>query len=226
MRRQVPSLALLLLAACAPAPSNDGPARTQAARDSLARERADAVARAQQDSINRAQPGYIVDSILPIAEEMRRFRAAVGGDAATALRGGSGSRDGLVARFAAALAAGDSAALRRLAVSPREFIDLVYPESPNTRPPYQQAPGLLWRQIQLPSGTGFHRLLERHGGRPFRVDTLRCPFPPEVQGNNRLHAGCTVRFVSGTDAAREGRLFGTIVERQGHFKFVSFTNMY
>lgn len=226
MRRHLSSLVLALFAACAPARSDDTAAGAHAAPDSAARERADAIARARQDSINRAQPGYIVDSILPIAEEMRRFRAAVGGNPATALRGGSASRDGLVARFAEALAAGDSTALRRLAVTPREFIDLVYPESPYTRPPYRQSPGLLWSQIQLPSGSGVRRLVERHGGRPFVVKTLRCPTPPEVQGNNRLHAGCTVQFFSGTDAAREGRLFGTIVERQGHFKFVSFANMY
>lgn len=216
----------MALLACTPASSGDTGARVGAVHDSVARERADSVARARQDSINRGQPGYVVDSILPIAEEMRRFRAAVGGDPATALRGGSNSRDDLVARFAEALASGDSAALRRLAVSPREFIDLVYPESPYTRAPYRQAPGLLWRQIQPPSGNGLRRLLERHGGRPLRVEALRCPSSREVQGSNRLHVGCTVRFVSGTDAAREGELFGTIIERHGQFKFVSFANMY
>ncbi len=226
MRRRLSPLALLLLAACTQAPADGAVARVDAARDSVTRQRADSLARARQDSINRAQPGYIVDSILPIAEEMRRFRNAVGGEPVTALRGGSDSRDGLVARFAEAIAAGDSTALRRLAVTPREFIDLVYPESPYTRPPYRQSPGLLWRQMQLPSGSGLRRLLERHGGRPFHVESLRCPSPPETQGNNRLHAGCTVRFASGADAAREGRLFGTILERQGHFKLVSFTNMY
>ncbi len=226
MRHRFSPLALLLLAACTPAPSDDTIVHADAARDSVTRERADSLARAHQDSINRAQPGYIVDSILPIAEEMRRFRSAVGGDPVTALRGGSDSRDGLVARFAHVLAANDSTALRRLAVTPREFIDLIYPESPYTRPPYRQSPGLLWRQMQLPSGSGLRRLIERHAGRPFRIETLRCPPTPEVQGNNRLHTGCTVRFASGADSAREGRLFGTIVERQGHFKFVSFANMY
>lgn len=226
MRRSFARLSLLLLAACAQAPADRAVAGVDAARDSVARERTDSLARARQDSINRAQPGYIVDSILPIAEEMRRFRLAVGGDPATALSDGGRSRDALVARFAEALAAGDSAALRRLAVSPREFIDLIYPESPYTRPPYRQSPGLLWQQMQLPSGSGLRRLLERHGRRPFHIETLRCPSPPEAQGLNRLHVGCTVRFVSGTDAAREGELFGTIIERNGRFKFVSFTNMY
>ncbi|MBA4072388.1 MAG: hypothetical protein C0497_11210 [Gemmatimonas sp.] len=204
----------------------DAPGRDTAAADSLARARTDSMTRVRQDSINRARPGYIVDSILPIEEEIRRFRIAVGGAPASRLTGGAASQDALVAALAQAISANDSIALRRLAVTAREFIDLVYPESPYTRPPYRQAPGLLWRQIQMPSGSGVRRLVERHGGRPFHVEQLHCPSSPEVQGNNRLYVGCTVRFVSGTDAAREGRLFGSIIERHGQFKFVSFANMY
>lgn len=198
----------------------------RARSDSLSAALADSAGRVRQDSINRAQPGYIVDSILPIDEEVRRFRAAVGGSAATALSGGAPSRDDLIARLAAAVSARDSAALRSLALSPREFIDLVYPSSPYTKPPYRQAPGLLWSQIQLPSGTGFVRLLERLGGKPLRVEALSCPGKPERQGDNLLHANCTVRFASGDAPLREGRLFGTILERRGRFKFVSFANMY
>ncbi|MHB1311836.1 MAG: hypothetical protein ACYC3L_07440 [Gemmatimonadaceae bacterium] len=214
----------LFLAACTQ--SGGGDAATRAVTDSLAAVRADSVASARQDSINRAQPGYVVDSILPIEEEVRRFRAAVGGHAVSALADAAPSRDALVARFAAAVSARDSVALRALAVSPREFIDLVYPSSPNTKPPYVQAPGLLWSQIQLHSRSGFVRLLERLGGKPLHVQDLSCPATPERQGENLLHANCTVRFATGDAPLRDGRLFGTILERHGRFKFVSFANMY
>jgi len=227
MRSSVRALSVvsLLVVACS-SRSNDA-VDAHARGDSLAVARADSGARARQDSINRTQPGYIVDSILPIEEEVRRFRAAVGGSAVTTLSGGAAaSRDALVAQFAAAVSARDSSALRSLAISPREFIDLVYPSSPYTRPPYRQAPGLLWSQIQLPSGTGFARLLERLGGKPLRIEALTCPGRPERQGENQLHANCTVRFALGGAPLREGRLFGTILERQGRFKFVSFANMY
>ena len=214
----------LLAAACTSGVGSDAAAR--AGTDPFAAARADSVARARQDSVNRAQPGYIVYSILPIEEEVRRFRAVVGGTAISALAGGAPSPDSLVARFAAAVSARDTIALRALAVSPREFIDLVYPSSPYTKPPYRQSPGLLWSQIQLPSGTGFIRLLERLGGKPLHVDALSCPGRPEFQGENLLHASCTVRYASGDAPLREGRLFGTILERHGRFKFVSFANMY
>lgn len=218
---------VLTLASCAsPTPDASSAHSGLLAADSLARLRADSVARARQDSTNRAQPGYIVDSIRPLAEEVRRFKTVVGGTPATALEGGAPSRDELVARFAGAIAAHDSVGLWQLALTPREFIDLVYPSSPFSKAPYRQPPGLLWSQIQMPSRTGYRRLLERFAGRPLRVDDLRCPRPVETQGENRLHPGCVVRFAAGSAPPRDGTLFGTIIERHGRFKFVSFANMY
>lgn len=188
--------------------------------------RADSAARARQDSINRRQPGYIIDSILPLEEEMRRFRAAVGGTPTLELRDGAGTREALIARFAAALSAKDTLALRRLAITPREFIDVVYPSSPYTKAPYRQSPSLTWQQIQLPSQSGLQRLLDRHGGHPLRIAALRCATPPERQGDNLLHANCTVEFSVGSGPVRTGRLFGTILEHSGQFKLLSFSNMY
>lgn len=225
--RRAAVLALVLAslaAACAPSAGGDAAGASGAGAEASAP--TDSLARARQDSINRAQPGYIVDSILPIEEEIRRFTAAVGGTRVAALSGGATSVDALVARFASAVAARDTIALQRMALSAREFIDIVYPESPYTRPPYRQAPGLLWSQIQLPSRSGLRRLLERHGGHPLRIASVRCPGAPERQGNNRLHVSCTVQFATDTGALRDGRLFGTLIERDGRFKFVSFTNMY
>src|SRR5262245_66450399 len=58
--------------------------------------RRDSIARARQDSINRAQPGYVIDSTLPVQEELRRFPEAVGGKPVTALCDSRHSRDELV----------------------------------------------------------------------------------------------------------------------------------
>ena len=186
--------------------------------------RADSLARACQDSINRTLPGYVIDSILPIEEEVRRFRLAAGGTPVTALGGGSPSREALVRRFVAALAAGDSTGLAAMALSPREFIDLVYLESPYTRPPYRQAPQLLWGQMQNSSRKGFIRLLRRVGGLPLHYVSHRCATPPEVQGRNRLHAACTVAIRDDRHRTETHRLFGSIIARDGIYKFVGYAN--
>ena len=185
---------------------------------------ADSIARASQDSVNRTLPGYIVDSIRPVEEELRRFRAAVGGDSATVLAGGATSRAELVRQFIEAVATADTIKLRRMMLTPREFSDIVYPESPYTRSPYQQAPGLVWSQIETSGTTGLTRLLRRLGGQSLRYISHKCSDEPEIQGSSRIWKGCTIQMRSPTGEAGSGRLFGSIVEREGHFKFINYAN--
>lgn len=216
-------------AACSPARDKSSTVNVE---DSL---RADSIARARQDSINRTLPGYVVDSILPVEEELRRFRLAIareerqrgGTDAgapATTLIGGTRSRDALVRRFISALTTNDSSALREMLVTAREFADLVYPESEYTHPPYRQSPALVWNQIRNPSSSGVTRLLRRIGGTRLEYVSHSCDRSPERQGASLIWAGCTVRIVDQTRDTTSQRLFGSIIARDGTFKFVSYSN--
>lgn len=186
--------------------------------------RADSIARARQDAINRATPGYVIDSILPIDEEVRRFRVAIGGHPTVTFQNGSNTREALVRRFVKALVARDSADLRAMLLSPREFADLVYPESPYTHPPYRQSPALVWNQIQNPSESGLTRLVRRLGGQPLRYDGYACEAKADLQGHNLIWTGCVLRLADQTGEIRANRLFGSIIERDGKFKFVSYAN--
>jgi hypothetical protein len=191
--------------------------------DSLRAVVADSIARARQDSINRSLPGYVVDSILPLDEEIRRFRVGLP-DGPAQLQNGAASRNQLVRAFAKAVEHSDTAALERLVISRAEFAYLIYPESPYTREPYDQSPALVWMAIQNPSLTGARRLLQRFGGTSFGLQAVECPLPPERQGANRLWSGCTVLVATDSTSSVRRRLFGTIVERDGRFKFVSYRN--
>ena len=194
---------------------------TRTARDST---RADSVARSRQDSINRTLPGYVVDSILPEEEQLRRFREAVGGSPVTGLAHASPSRDALVRRFVRAVGAADSSELTAMALDAREFADLVYPESPSTSPPYRQDPSLVWRTVQNPSASGLRRLLRRAGGKPVTLVSYRCEATPHRQGRNVLWSGCRVRLADAGGDTATHRLFGTIIEREGRFKFIGYSN--
>lgn len=219
--RNAPAAALMLItlaAACGP------DAAAHAARSPADSVRADSVARARQDSINRTLPGYVVDSILPVEAQLRRFRAATGGPEVTGLVGASPSRDALVSRFVRALAAADTAELLAMVVSAREFADLIYPESPNVHPPYQQDPALAWRMIQSPSGSGLTRLIRRAGGIPVTLAGYRCDPTPGVQGHNRFWTNCTLRLVGAQGDTSTHRFFGNIVERAARFKVMSYRN--
>lgn len=215
MRRLAFSLLLtLVLAAC-----GDGHA---ALMDSAL---ADSIARARQDSVNRAQPGYIVDSILPIEEHLRRFRADIP-DTIRALVGGARSRDQLVRSFVRSLEAADTAALIGLTISRAEFAWLVYPESPFIGPPYQQAPELVWMRHAAAGGTGLKRLLARLAGSPLGFEAWTCSDRPVIEGSNRLWRDCTVRFTKQPGETQTVQLFSSIIERQGRFKILSYANGY
>jgi hypothetical protein len=203
-----------------------GCGRAEARRDvdrAADRAVADSIARVRRDAINRAQPGYIVDSALPIEEALRRFRADLG-DAPSALRGGAPTRDALVASFVGALESNDTTMLVRLALTRAEFAWLVYPGSPYTAPPYRQAPDLVWMRIVAGSGRGLARLLDRYGGRPLGTHGCRCDSEPERHGEYRVWRQCAMLVDDANGRTRRVRLFGDIIERDGHFKLVSFAN--
>jgi hypothetical protein len=186
--------------------------------------RSDAASRARQDSINRATPGYVVDSLLPPAEEARRFRAALSGDSATAFVGGAPSRDALVRRFVRALAAADTNGLRTAVVTPREFVDLYYPASPYASGPYHQSVGFAWQTIQNSSDAGFRTLMRRLAGHPMTFVSQRCEPAVQHEGSVDRYTGCLVRIVDVRGDSVTRRLFGSIVSYRGDYKFMSFTN--
>ena len=223
----MPALRIILIAAGALAAAAcdraEGASRRMTAANSA---RADSIARARQDSINRSQPGYIVDSARSPEEELRRFRGMLGGPPAVRLAGGSPSRDALVHRLVDAVAGRDTAQLRAMVLNAREFADLVYPSSMYARPPYEQPAGLLWMQISNPSVSGFKRLLQRRGGVRFSLEGYRCDPKPRREGKNTLWSGCVLRLSAPDLGTATERWFGSIIERDGEFKFVSYANQF
>ncbi|HEY0997534.1 MAG TPA: hypothetical protein VGD77_16195 [Gemmatimonadaceae bacterium] len=172
----------------------------------------------------RRRPGYVVDSVLPTDEALHRFRAGLP-DAPASFRHAAPSRATLVRRFADAVTRADTAALRALAIDRGEFAYLVYPESPYTRPPYRQAPGIVWMMLQQGSASGLRRLLRDRAERgAWRALSHGCDAEPVTEGSNRLWRNCRLQVVRAGGDTTWARLFGVIVEREGRFKFASFEN--
>jgi hypothetical protein len=171
-----------------------------------------------------AQPasGGVVDSAIPIAEALRRFRVAA--PEVRALAGGARSREALVARFVASLEAGDTTALRAMELTKSEFAWLVYPSSIYTRPPYEQQPGIVWMLSRSAGERGYRRLVERYAGRRLGYQDYACDESPVVQGTNTTWRDCRMHYRRDVGDVVRGRLFGAIVERGGVFKFVNYSN--
>ena len=174
--------------------------------------------------VDSASAITVVDSLLPIEEEIRRFRLDVP-EVPTGLTGGEDTRDALVKRWVDAVERRDSVALERMLMTAAEYITFYYPESPYIRPPYRQKPSLRWFLISSSSSQGLARVWQRHAGSPLGYSGYRCAAQPELQGYNRIWHDCVLRFRE-TGGERQLRLFGPIIEREGRFKFLSYSSDY
>ena len=163
-----------------------------------------------------------VDSILPMDVALERFRADL--REPTRLTSGAGTRDALVRDVIVALAASDTAALARLAVDRAEWAWLYFPTSPVAKPPYELPPGLAWMQLREGSRKGALRALRELGGHRLDLRDYTCAEAPRAEGDNRLWTGCRVTLSRDGAEAVTLSLFGAILERDGHFAILSFTN--
>lgn len=166
-------------------------------------------------------PARIVDSILPVEEALRRFRQGV--RELTALEHGAASRDALVGSFVEALQARDTIALRNLSLSRAEFAWLYYPTSVFSREPYYQMPQLSWSLHLIDSEKGISRALERLGGDELDLLGYNCPDAGRTDGAVTFWDRCRIRLRQ-DGVERELRLFGSIAESGGRFKFYSYAN--
>jgi len=169
------------------------------------------------------QPGDVIDSILPMDEQFRRFREGL--TEASGLTGGAASRDELVASFVRAVEQRDTAALRELLMSRAEFAWLYAPQHEYARPPYEMSPGLFWFQLQQQSEKGIGRVLQRLGGRPLQYTGYRCdPAAAVAVGAGTAYGNCVVAFTRPEIGADTMALFRSIFELDGRFKFISYAN--
>lgn len=140
------------------------------------------------------------------------------------LDGGKSSREELVQTLLTALEARDTSALRSMALSRAEFAWIYYPTTPQARPPYDLAPGLLWFMVTQHSGKGLGKALEAIGGKRLTYAGDSCDLKPSREGENTIYGPCLVRLVQTTGDTVEGRIFGPVIERHGRWKFVSYAN--
>jgi len=164
-----------------------------------------------------------VDSIFPMEEEILRFREGI--PQVSGLSGGAPSKETLVDGLITALEQADSAAVTGLALNRAEFAWIYFPHTMYVAPPYELPPGLVWFQQQNRSSTGLTRLLRRYAGRTLHYEGFNCPDEAgEPFGEGRIWHGCTVFGTLPEGDRVEERIFGSILEWDGRYKLVSYSN--
>ncbi len=138
--------------------------------------------------------------------------------------GGAPSREALVRAYVSGLEKKDTMALSRLALSKAEFAWLYYETNPQSLPPYDLAPALMWFMNDEANAMGLHHALEERGGHPLHYAGHECVGEVSVQGENRVWGPCLVRVLQAPGDTVAERLFGLIIERHGRYKLVSHAN--
>lgn len=167
--------------------------------------------------------GDVVDSILPMAEYVKRFRQSL--PAADTLSGGARSEKELVEGLLRALSSRDRSALIASLLSKSEFAWLYFPRHIYAEPPYELDPAIFWLQIQAGSDKGYARLLEYRGGLRLEYVTHTCKDATTVSPPLHERNQCDVTLLVDGQRRRE-QLFGSIVEFEGRYKFVSYSNQF
>ncbi len=171
------------------------------------------------------QIGDVVDSLVPMDSLLARFRKAA--TPATEVTGGAGSIDDLAERFMTAVAERDSSSLGSLRVTTGEFAWLLAGDHIYTHPPYDLDPSLLWMQISAGSDKGQRRLLDRLGGKPLKIISTDCRQDTlQFRGTAvKAWSDCQLRWSDGSQES-SGRLFGSVIERNGRYKLLGYGNDY
>ncbi len=180
--------------------------------------RSDGVLIASTDSLVKT-PGYVVDSIFPPEEALRRFQAET--EPVTALSGGARSTDELLRRYWEILQSGDSLALTPYVLSKAEFAYLYFPESNEAETGLQ--PHVSWLLYSNNGGRGLSRALTLAGTETQPVNGTVCVNGTKALGNNTVHGPCGIvrELESRTDTLWISQ---HIIERGGVFKLLSFAN--
>lgn len=166
--------------------------------------------------------GMKIDSILPPGEALRRFQAEL--PVVTELRDAPRGRDTLVSKFMKALERADTTVLEELVLSKAEYGFLYFPSSVYSRKPYELSPDIAWLLNEQNGQKGATRSLRRLGGHALYFRGYTCGTPVTEQ-ENVFWRDCQVKYVDPESSRQVTRkLFGTIMERGGRFKFLSYAN--
>ncbi len=212
MKRSIEGLAALFALAITVAGCRAGDARS----------RSESSTSSSSPVATAAPRAAVVDSAFPIEEQLRRFRSDLK-EQPTAFDHAARSREELVKRFLDAVVRNDTTALLEMQLSRAEFAYLYYPESRFSRVPYELEPQLMWMQTSLRGDKGLGRLLKHYGGKRLEHVKLEC-LPDMKEGPTVvLTPRCQMHWREGGRPV-VGELFGSIIRRDGLYKFVSYAN--
>ena len=226
MRTLLPAL-LLSLVACGGADDRTADGRQPippGIDPAMVEWRSDGILIPSPDSL-RKTPGYIIDSILPPAEALRRLQQEVTDPIPTRLTGGADSRAALIRAYWEALQRTDTTLIRSLVVSKAEFAYLYFPESSPFASGMQPVPA--WVLYEAQTGRGLtaasSQAREAAAGRAVLRD-VTCRAGGRMEGASETSGPCGV-VVRWPDQRTDTLwIASTVIRRDGRYKLLGLDN--
>lgn len=132
------------------------------------------------------------------------------------------SPEDLVRAVMTAVERRDEATLRNLVLSEQEFRAHVWPSLPAARPERNLPFSYVWGDLKQKSDSSLAATLNGHGGRHYELISVRFAEPPTDYGAFRVHREPVFVIRSATEGARDVRLTGSLIEKDGGWKVFSY----
>jgi len=119
--------------------------------------------------------------------------------------------------------AGDALALNSLRVTEREYKELFFPEFPEAGPGHNIPCDFHWYHLNVRSLKGVQDVIDEHAGRKYELLDVIATQGVESFKTFKAHKKVELKVRLSADGAEvQIRLFGSVMERAGEFKILSF----
>lgn len=132
------------------------------------------------------------------------------------------SIQGLVEEVLKGVEHNDPEALLKLRINEREFRKYLWPEFPASDPKMNVPLSFAWGNLDQKSEKGARRALSQYGGNAYRFETIYFQEKTQEYSGFKLYSRSVIVARDGNGNLQELQFCGSIVERNGEYKFLSY----
>ena len=112
--------------------------------------------------------------------------------------------------------------LNRLRVQREEFLDWIWSEFPESRPPSNFPGDFAWSNINKKCNIGMKKWIDRYGGHNLKFVGIRFEQPSETYDGFQLLRGTVLTLQNTADEKQDLKILGSVVVKNNRYKLLSY----